>query len=523
MTITLITSASYVADELAAEFGRLPTAFLPVGHNRLYDLQVGILGPGVHLTLPESFDLPAADGARLAGLGVTVLRVPDGLSLGNSVLYALEVIGETPVVRILHGDTVIHDLPEGGDVLAMGDAPEAYHWGKVPEDTNEPDTAAPTEVLAGYFAFADGVEFRRCLAVSRGDFVGGINRYDRTRELRRHKVTSWLDCGHLQTYYRSRCSMRIQRSFNDLSISYSVVEKRSSDTVKLAGEAAWFEAIPTALRLYTPAFLGRLPADGGREAGYAIEYLPSPSLHELFVFGAVGAGVWSKVIEGSFAFMRAARDAGRALGGVVDTSVIRQVTIDKTEARLEKYCAEAGISTTQEWRYRGRACPSLIEIARQTAGLIDMDSRRTLGIMHGDLCFTNMFYDFRTQRIKVIDPRGTIDGAVHTVLGDVRYDMAKLNHSIVGAYDFILAGRYACEGFAARDMGIEFPRDSSFDRVNALAGEFDLDGLRLTDPEITAITIHLFLSMLPLHADRPERQRAFVANALRLFAERIPA
>jgi hypothetical protein len=523
MPITLITSASYVADELAAEFGQLPAAFLPVGHNRLYDLQVAILGPGVHLTLPESFALPAADGERLAALGVNVLRVPDGLSLGHSVLYALEVIGDTPAIRILHGDTVIYDIPEGDDVLAMGDAPDAYHWGKVPEDSDDlaPDAAqTPPEVLAGYFSFGDGVAFRRCLAVCRGDFVGAINRYDRASELRRHKVASWLDCGHLQTYYRSRCAMRIQRSFNDLTISYSVVEKRSTDTVKLAGEAAWFETIPTALRLYTPAFLGRSPALNGREPGYAIEYLPSPSLHELFVFGAVGSGVWRKVMEGSFAFMRAARDAGRDLGA---GTVIRQLTVDKTETRLKQYLADVGIDATQEWRYRGRQCPSLIDIARQTAGLIDMNSRKTLGIMHGDLCFTNMFYDFRTQRIKVIDPRGTIDGQAHTVLGDVRYDMAKLNHSIVGAYDFILAGRYACDGFAARDMAIEFPRDSSFDRVNALAGEFELDGLRLTDPEITAITIHLFLSMLPLHADKPERQKAFVANALRLFVERIEA
>jgi hypothetical protein len=33
------------------------------------------------------------------------------------------------------------------------------------------------------------------------------------------------------------------------------------------------------------------------------------------------------------------------------------------------------------------------------------------------------------------------------------------------------------------------------------------------------VTIGLFLSMLPLHADRPDRQAAFIANALRLYAE----
>jgi len=499
VTITLITSASYVADELAAEFGLLPPAFLPVGHNRLYDLQVGILGDGVHLTLPQSFALPAADAARLEALGVRVIRVPDGLRLGQSVLYALEVIGQTDALRILHGDTVIYDLPEGGDVLAMGEAPEAYAWGKVPDDE-----AGDGEVLAGYFAFSDGVEFRRALAMAQGDFVAAINLYGTVRPLAQRKVASWLDCGHLQTYYRSRCSMRIQRSFNDLAISYSVVEKHSTDVAKLAGEAAWFENIPTDLRLYTPAFLGRRGDDG-----YAIEYLPSPSLHEMFVFGALRPGVWRKVIESSFTFMRAARDAGAGLGG---QPVIRELTVDKTQARLERYLAEAGIADAG-WRYRGRAMPSLGEIARLTGDLIDMNSTKTLGIMHGDLCFTNMFYDFRTQRVKVIDPRGSIDGVTHSVLGDVRYDMAKLNHSVVGAYDFILAGRYACTGFEGRDLAIDFPVESAFEAVN--------DGLRLSDPEITAITIHLFLSMLPLHADRPERQKAFVANALRLFAERL--
>ena len=29
----------------------------------------------------------------------------------------------------------------------------------------------------------------------------------------------------------------------------------------------------------------------------------------------------------------------------------------------------------------------------------------------------------------------------------------------------------------------------------------------------------LILSMLPLHSDRPDRQRAFIANALRLYAK----
>lgn len=387
-------------------------------------------------------------------------------------------------------------------------------------------TTSEPEVLAGYFAFADGMEFRRALAVCQGDFVGAVNHYGKVRPLRLQRVSTWLDCGHLQTYYRSRCSMRIQRSFNQLAISYQVVEKRSHDAAKVQAEASWFEQLPPRMRMHTPAFLGRLDPVAGdgatpaQPAGYAIEYLPMPSLHELLVFAAVGSAGWRHILEGIFAFMQTGLEHGRA---AAPGPVIAALTADKTEARLRGWLATAGIPEDRAWRYQGRAMPAPLEIARQTAALIDTATPDFLGIMHGDLCFTNMFYDFRTQRIKVIDPRGTVDGQAPTVFGDLRYDMAKINHSIVGAYDFILAGRYRCEGFEAGDLSIGFPHDSSLDRVTALAGAFDLNGRRLGDPEFTAMTIHLFLSMLPLHADNPGRQRAFLANALRLFAERLGA
>lgn len=520
MNISLITSASYVVDELSAEFGRLPASFLPVGHQRLYDVQVQLLGPGTFLTLPESYNIPVADEDRLTAAGVNVIRVPDGLRLANSILYALEMIGETGAVRILHGDTIIYDLPDAWDVLAVGHAPSAYEWGVA---LGTPPTIVSGnkdtgDVLAGYFAFSDSVELRRSLARAQGDFVAAINDYRCVVPMADVRVSNWLDFGHLQTYYRSRCSIRIQRAFNEMDMSFQIVEKRSSNTAKIEAEAAWYESIPQRLRMYTPAFLGR-GDDSGDAASYAIEYLPLPSLHELFVFGDLGPATWRAIIGSCFEFMEACAGAVTPL----DPSIIRHLTVDKTAERLDIFLHDAGISRDQEWRYGGRALPSLHRIAETTAGLIDMTSSRHCGIMHGDLCFTNIFFDFRTQRIRVIDPRGTIDGTVSTVEGDVRYDLAKLNHSIVGAYDFILAGRYACSGFETRDMTLSFPKDSSLDLLNAVSREFQLRGLPLAAPETVAITIHLFLSMLPLHADRSDRQRAFVANALRLFAEMLEA
>src|SRR5690349_7290884 len=95
MTVRLIMSGAPVGQELAAEFGPLPPALLPVGVQRLYELQLKALagaGP-VHLVLPETFALPAADAQRLAELGVQVIPAPEGLKLGEAVVYALNTIG----------------------------------------------------------------------------------------------------------------------------------------------------------------------------------------------------------------------------------------------------------------------------------------------------------------------------------------------------------------------------------------------------------------------------------------------
>jgi hypothetical protein len=514
MTIALVTAGSYVTDELAAEFGRLPTAFLPIGHKRLYDIQFDLLGGDLHVSLPASYDIPAADQQRFAAAGAQVVRIPDGLTLGQSVLYALETIGRPDEpVRILHGDTIIHDIPKGLDTIAVGRPPDAYAWGAAGPGKSDVDDGL---VLAGYFAFADPIEWRRALVWAEGDFVAAVHRYAEVHPLASHTVQEWLDFGHLQTYYRSRCSIRTHRMFNAMSLSFTVVEKRSQDAAKLAAEARWYEDLPAPMRLYTPAYLGG-SGDGNSVPSYAVEYLPIPSLHELFVFGDLGAEQWRSILAACFEFLEAGL---RSASGDEPADALQRLTLTKTAARLTRFLEDHKIAPDREWRYRGRRLPSLPRIAQLCAERIDYTRRDWLGIMHGDLCFTNVFYDFRIQRVRVIDPRGTIDGTP-TNRGDARYDLAKLAHSILGGYDHILAGRFACSGFEQGDLALDVPPDRSRELVAHLCAEPELRGARITDPEIVAVAVHLFLSMLPLHADRPARQQAFVAAALRLFAEEL--
>ena len=122
----------------------------------------------------------------------------------------------------------------------------------------------------------------------------------------------------------------------------------------------------------------------------------------------------------------------------------------------------------------------------------------------------------------MLDPRGTdVDGNI-THLGDQSYDMAKIAHSVIGLYDFIIAGRYQLDQQLTDtgcDVAINFELDPT---TRALQNAFMQQYFRQYDKiALMPAVVLLFLSMLPLHSDRPDRQQAMLVNAVRLYADYV--
>jgi len=158
-----------------------------------------------------------------------------------------------------------------------------------------------------------------------------------------------------------------------------------------------------------------------------------------------------------------------------------------------------------------------VDMARRLEEGIDLRSGRGERLMHGDFCFSNILYDSRVRRIRAIDPRGLV-GSRPTIFGDTRYDLAKLSHSILGRYDQIVAGRRRVSRQRA-DFEISFEEIPCQPWLAEALADLEVDGVRARSDEVTAVMVSLFLSMLPLHGDRPDRQAAFIANALRLYLD----
>jgi hypothetical protein len=525
VTVRLIMSGAVVGQELAAEFGPLPPAFLPVGVQRLYELQLKSLegaGP-VHLVLPETFAVPEHDATRLAELGVEVVPIPEGLKLGEAVVYALNAIGAGDVpVHLLHGDTLIPGPPKDRHDVIVG-APRAseYAWAEMETDAAGRVVSLVTTpagedghedwpLAAGYFAFGSGLDLLRSLTRLRGDFIGGVNHYLQGRPVRLVEAADWLDFGHLTTFFRSRLAVTTARAFNTVRIDGLTARKSSHDTAKMRAEAHWLQAAPPPVQIYTARLLG-FGLEQGR-AFYETEYEFLPVLSELVVHGDLPRKPWLRIM-GSLEDLLAA--LARVRGEGSGDAALRRLAAEKTLERLDAFERATGQSVSAPMRYAGRPCPSLVDIAEALAPAMDLASGRFECAMHGDLCFSNVLWDSRVRRIKVIDPRGAVRESP-SLFGDLRYDLAKLAHSVVGRYDQIIAGRYRLDRHGG-DYALQFEPVACQAWLEGALADMTVDGVGGLSEPVRAVMASLFLSMLPLHADRPDRQQAFIGNALRLW------
>ncbi|ABL98319.1 hypothetical protein SHAM105786_15410 [Shewanella amazonensis] len=514
----LITSAAMVASELQSEFGPLPPCFLPVGNKRLFHHQLALIPAGERtiITLPEGFTPGPYDSQSLKDYGVELLYLPPTLSLGESIVYALiqlEFADDEPLY-ILHGDTLFDSLPRQTDCLGLSQVEDNYNWAEFDAQSGtlrpyHAELRPSSELISnGFFSFSAPRTLIRYITQAKGDFIAGLNGYIDDKGLTPITLPHWYDFGHSHTYYQSKSRMTTQRAFNGMAIQGQVVKKFSRNKHKLAAEANWYQSLPGPMRGYIPQLLG---CDESPELfGYSIEYLHLTALNELYVFSQLPAFAWRKVLKACCQFLKDASSYS-----VADAQTLSGLFMDKTLSRLEDFASQSGISVAQENRINGALRPSLLELARISREYLPKDNGRQ-HLLHGDFCFSNILYDFRTCNIKVIDPRGLDGNDKQTIHGNGLYDIAKLAHSVLGLYDAIIAGYFKAERLGQNlDFSIAItPRREQImaDFVRLMASEF-----AVSEAELYAMQIQLFLSMLPLHSDRPDRQLGFIGNAYRLY------
>jgi hypothetical protein len=302
------------------------------------------------------------------------------------------------------------------------------------------------------------------------------------------------------------------RHFNQVAHDRFSVVKRSSDRDKIRREHAFFGLLPESMQpFFLQPFDYREEPDGG--ASYRTRRLFVPDLAVQWVHGALTEPQFEQLIGHLFHFadLRPERDVGREQAAAAADALY----LDKVRERID---ALLGLPA-------GRDADAVLRAGgvdgglRGLLGVYEARTRRrrgtVLAVSHGDLCFSNILYSPSTQTFQLIDPRGA--DREEEIWSEPYYDLAKLSHSILGGYDFIVAGLFELvhRDDLAISLRIEAPPGDAQRALFVRALEQHGYDLGLT----RTFEASLFLSMLPLHADAPKRLVAFALRARDILAE----
>jgi hypothetical protein len=301
------------------------------------------------------------------------------------------------------------------------------------------------------------------------------------------------------------------RHFNAVERDNYTVVKKSKDRAKLKREFDLYRLVPPIMQTYLiQPFDFR---DDGDVASYRMERVGIPNMSLQWVHGGLQAHEFKRFLAHIFHFLsvRPQRPIVRSEAAALCDALY----VEKVQTRI------AMLKALPEYRQLAplldRACGGIDElVGRYLDMYVRMRKRAAFGVSvigHGDLCFSNIFYSKTNQYLKLIDPRGAENE--HDLYTDPYYDVAKLSHSIQGRYDFINHGKFNVAIDDALRPVVLIEDQSSSWATESFRSQLKKSGF---DPELTRFyEASLFISMLPLHIDRPLKVLAFAATAVAIL------
>jgi len=524
-------SSAYVNNEMQSEFGLIPPAFLPARDMCLYEMHLKYLAnpeENVFLTIPEEFEPSDIDLQKLADRKVRLVKLPTELSVLEAFLKFLSVIKPCGGLKIVFGDTFVELCEEDlmkADVVAVQSVETSHPWMHVepegPYFYDEPQTGDRDElVCCGYFHLSEPMHLLK--SDNQYNLSDGLNFYASRVGLTCMEPKSWLDFGHVPLFYKAKKAQLVSRAHNNISVAGNVLTKASTDTQKVRAEADWYSRLPTSVALHCPRFLGEASIDG--MAAYQIEYMHLPSLGELFASGRLPARNWATMFDGVVTLLEkmASIEPSHSMPESQEkfrVDFLKDLIVPKLEKRVEEFSRKLDFKLAGEFVVNGKKFPRLSNVVDEVSALVSKLTPATISIWHGDLFFGNMLYDNRSEHVYCLDPRGRSSSSALSIYGDLRYDLAKLAHSVFCRYDVLISNRFDLQISSLHKIDLSIYEPHHFARICSLFEGEVLSRMKFEKRDALLICVALFLSMLPLHSDNSKRQFALLATALLCFDE----
>lgn len=303
------------------------------------------------------------------------------------------------------------------------------------------------------------------------------------------------------------------RHFNSVHRDDYTITKRSTDREKLKREFDFHSMVPPNMRMFLIPPFGF--EDNGETASYQMERLSIPDMAMQWVHGAFQPHEFDRFLRHIFYFLksRATKRASKTDAVQVQDALY----LEKVRQRIADLKAMPSYNELASYFERafGGIDSLLQRYEKQFLKMRTQIPKNELAIGHGDPCFSNILYSKTNQYLKLIDPRGA--GNEDELFTDPLYDVAKLSHSVLGRYDFINQGDFELQISADLKPALKF--DAPYeDWVRTLFVEH-IEAAGYSMPIVRLCEASLFISMLPLHIDRPKKVLGFAIRGHEILNE----
>jgi dTDP-glucose pyrophosphorylase len=462
-------------------------------------------------------------------LNLKIVEVTKTDSILDSLKFGLKHVNPQNPINILLGDTLITDsLPNESDYILVQEVTESSRWCLTTFDAQqhierfiekEPNLHGTIFAACGFYSIqntkllVEQTEIAQQFGERQLSDV--LNRYKSLQPLKVIFAKRWYDFGNIDNFIKAKQELLQSRYFNTLTIDplLNTITKVSEFNEKLRNELNWYEYLPERLRVLTPRIVSKDEHD--KRLYLVQEYYGYPNLSELYLYSDLNSQSWYSIIK---KLLLLHSELGK-YKGELNKEEYFSVYYLKTKDRLSDLVNDVLWKNILEFKtiyINGEAYDNITSLEAQIERMCRAISHSgQCTIIHGDFCLSNILFDINSQITKLIDPRGSF--GKKGIYGDPRYDIAKLRHSFVGNYDFIVSDLFEVENIN-NNFNYEIYTHENVKEIAVLFDEMIISsGYKLT--EIKFIEALLFISMLPLHKDKPNRQKVMYLQGIKLLNE----
>jgi hypothetical protein len=324
-----------------------------------------------------------------------------------------------------------------------------------------------------------------------------------------------LDMAKIGDFLSFTSGSTATRHFNQVKIDTYYYTKSSLDRRKMLAEYSFYGLVPESMRPWLIQTFDY--QDHGKRASYRMlrYYLADAALQ--WVHGAFNAETFESFIDRLLFFV--AERPRRVCRKEQSAKVACELFVTKVEVRAKQFLA---LDEGQRINALVTSATPNLDLKQLIKRYLRLYTRYEKGfafdhmmVGHGDPCFSNVLYDQQRYLLKLIDPKGAVNE--EELWTHPLYDLCKISHSVLGDYDFINNGLYSV-GFADNnDLVLHVSHTNQLTlkpifqrRVHAMGHDERI--MRLGEAS-------LFLSMLPLHIDYPNKVMAFMLKAKQILDE----